>query len=86
MAQMGHLVPEPAKGVDNACMIHNMNPLSIRFMLKPKKNPKIQKLNFAYLWTKDLKTAIVTPKPLKLEPNQMEIVDLEQTDDIMEEV
>ena len=27
-----------------------------------------------------------TPKPLKLEPNQMEIIDLEQTDDITEEV
>ena len=27
-----------------------------------------------------------TPKPLKLEPNQMEIIDLEQTDDIKEEV
>ena len=27
-----------------------------------------------------------TPKPLKLEPNQMEIIDLEQTYDIKEEV
>ena len=38
MAQMGHVlvVPEPAKGVGNGCMIHNMNPLDESSMLKPK--------------------------------------------------
>ena len=49
MTQMGHvlIVLEPAKGVGNGCMIHNMKPLDVRSsMLKPKK---IQKLDFAYL-------------------------------------
>ena len=45
MAQMCHVlvVPEPAKGVGNGCMIHNMKPLDVSSMLKPKKfkNPKI---------------------------------------------
>ena len=46
MSKMGHVlvVPEQVIVVCNGCMIHNMKPLDVGYMLKPKKpkNPKVQ--------------------------------------------
>ena len=45
MSKIGHVlvVPEPVIVVCNGCMIHNRKLLYVSSILKPKKNPKIQK-------------------------------------------
>ena len=50
MSKMGHIlaVLEQATVVCNGYMIHNMKPIDVSSMLKPKKNPKVQ---FGTLWT-----------------------------------
>jgi hypothetical protein len=53
---MGHVlvVPEPAKGFDNGCMIHNMKLLNVSSGKNPKSGFFLSKYE-----QMDLKTAIV---------------------------
>ena len=61
MSKIGHVlvVPEPVIVVCNGCMIHNRKLLYVSSILKPKKNPKIQKSNLAHFGLKSNKPIIV---------------------------